>query len=68
MFAGSIGRGMADASVAGNVFASPPTQIYEAAKAAHGKAVVLFLYGNYSGGLSSILTWLRDAGARKHLL
>jgi dihydroxyacetone kinase len=41
---------MADASVAGNVFASPPPlPIYEAAKAAHGGAGVLFLYGNYSG-------------------
>jgi dihydroxyacetone kinase len=50
MFAGYVGRGMADASVAGNVFASPPPPpIYEAAKAAHGGAGVLFLYGNYSG-------------------
>lgn len=50
MFAGYVGRGMADVSVAGNVFASPPPPpIYEAAKAAHGGAGVLFLYGNYSG-------------------
>jgi phosphoenolpyruvate---glycerone phosphotransferase subunit DhaK len=50
MFAGYVGRGMADASVAGNVFASPPPPpIYEAAKAAHGGAGVLFIYGNYSG-------------------
>jgi phosphoenolpyruvate---glycerone phosphotransferase subunit DhaK len=50
MFAGYVGRGMADASVAGNVFASPPpSPIFEAAKAAHGGAGVLFLYGNYSG-------------------
>ena len=50
MFAGYVGRGMADASVAGNVFASPPPlPICEAAKAAHGGVGVLFLYGNYSG-------------------
>lgn len=50
MFAGYVGRGMADVSVAGNVFASPPPPpIYEAAKSAHGGAGVLFLYGNYSG-------------------
>lgn len=50
MFLGYVGRGMADASVAGNVFASPPpSPIYETAKAAHGGAGVIFLYGNYSG-------------------
>ena len=50
MFLGYVGPGMADASVAGNVFASPPPKpIYETAKAVHGGAGVLFLYGNYSG-------------------
>jgi phosphoenolpyruvate---glycerone phosphotransferase subunit DhaK len=50
MFLGYVGQGMADASVAGNVFASPPPKpIYETAKAVHGGAGVLFLYGNYSG-------------------
>jgi phosphoenolpyruvate---glycerone phosphotransferase subunit DhaK len=50
MFAGYVGRGMADVSVAGNVFASPPPPpIYEAARVAHGGAGILFLYGNYSG-------------------
>ena len=50
MFPGYVGRGMADASVAGNIFASPPPMpIYETAKAAHGGKGVLFLYGNYSG-------------------
>ena len=52
MFAGYVGRGMADASVAGNVFASPPPPpIYETAKLAHGGAGVLFIYGNYSGDI-----------------
>jgi dihydroxyacetone kinase-like protein len=50
MFLGYVGRGMADGSVAGNEFASPPPMpIYETAKAIHGGAGVLFLYGNYAG-------------------
>jgi dihydroxyacetone kinase-like protein len=50
MFAGFVGRGWADGSVAGNVFTSPPPQpIYETAKAIQAGAGVLFLYGNYSG-------------------
>ena len=52
MFAGFTGRGMADGSVAGNVFASPPpAPIVAAAKAIHGGAGVLFAYGNYSGDI-----------------
>ena len=52
MFAGFVGRGMADVSVAGNIFASPPPlPIREGARAAHGGAGVLFLYGNYSGDI-----------------
>jgi len=50
MFAGFVGRGLADGSVAGNIFTSPPPRpIYETAKAVHSGAGVLFLYGNYSG-------------------
>jgi dihydroxyacetone kinase DhaK subunit len=50
MFLGYVGSGMATASVAGNIFTSPPPiPIYETAKAAHGGAGVLFLYGNYAG-------------------
>jgi dihydroxyacetone kinase-like protein len=50
MFLGFVGRGMADASVTGSIFASPPPPpIYQTAKAVHGGAGVLFLYGNYSG-------------------
>ncbi len=52
MFAGFVGPGLAHASVAGNVFASPPpVPIVAAAKAAHAGAGVLFLYGNYSGDI-----------------
>jgi dihydroxyacetone kinase len=50
MFAGFVGRGWADGSIAGNIFTSPPPPpIYEAAKAIHGGAGILFLYGNYAG-------------------
>jgi dihydroxyacetone kinase-like protein len=50
MFAGFVGPGWADASVAGNIFTSPPPPpIYETAKAVHGGAGILFLYGNYAG-------------------
>jgi dihydroxyacetone kinase-like protein len=50
MFAGFVGRGLADGSVAGNIFTSPPPQpIYQTGKAIHGGAGILFLYGNYSG-------------------
>ena len=50
MFAGYVGPGLADASVAGNIFASPPPPpIVTAARAAHGGAGVLFIYGNYAG-------------------
>ncbi|HXH51493.1 MAG TPA: dihydroxyacetone kinase subunit DhaK [Terriglobia bacterium] len=50
MFAGFVGPGWADASVAGNIFTSPPPPpIYETAKAVDGGAGVLFLYGNYAG-------------------
>ena len=50
MFGGFVGPGLADGSVAGNVFTSPPPDpIVSTAKAIHGGAGVLFLYGNYSG-------------------
>nr|WP_321443256.1 dihydroxyacetone kinase subunit DhaL [uncultured Cohaesibacter sp.] len=50
MFAGYVGRGLADAAAVGNVFASPsPEHIMDAARAVDGGAGVLFLYGNYTG-------------------
>jgi dihydroxyacetone kinase-like protein len=49
-FLGFVGKGLADAAVIGNVFASPPPQpAVDAALAAHGDAGVLFMYGNYAG-------------------
>lgn len=50
MFAGFLGKGLADAAACGNIFASPdPNTIYETALAAHGGKGILFLYGNYAG-------------------
>ena len=50
MFAGFVGRGLADAAACGNVFASPdPGTIMEVGQAVHTGKGILFLYGNYSG-------------------
>lgn len=50
MFAGFVGRGLADAAACGNVFASPdPGTIMEVAQSVHTGKGVLFLYGNYAG-------------------
>lgn len=52
MFLGYVGRGMANASVAGNIFTSPPPRpIYATAKTVHRGAGVLFIYGNYTGDI-----------------
>lgn len=50
MFAGFVGRGLADGVACGNVFASPdPGTIMGVAEAAHGGKGIFFLYGNYAG-------------------
>ena len=50
MFAGFVGRGLADAAACGNVFASPdPGTIMEVGQAVNGGRGVLFIYGNYAG-------------------
>lgn len=50
LFMGYVGRGMPDASVAGNIFACPPGEtIYRTAKAVHGGRGILFVYNNYAG-------------------
>ncbi|MFT4012597.1 MAG: bifunctional sugar-binding transcriptional regulator/dihydroxyacetone kinase subunit DhaK [Paracoccus sp. (in: a-proteobacteria)] len=49
-FWGYVGRGLADAAVVGNIFASPPpAPILAATQAVHGGAGVLYIYGNFSG-------------------
>ena len=49
-FTGYVGRGLADASAVGNIFASPaPEHILDAARQAENGAGIVFLYGNYNG-------------------
>jgi dihydroxyacetone kinase len=49
-FLGYVGEGLCSGVAVGNVFSSPSSeQIYEATKAVHGGAGVLYLYGNYGG-------------------
>ncbi|GAA2365551.1 dihydroxyacetone kinase family protein [Streptomyces carpaticus] len=49
-FSGLVGAGLAHGAAVGNVFASPSAQqIRSVAKAAHGGAGVLLMYGNYAG-------------------
>ncbi len=49
-FLGFVGRGLADVAVIGDVFTSPtPDAILDSARAANGRAGVLFMYGNYAG-------------------
>lgn len=50
MHVGFVGYGMLDAACPGAVFTSPtPDQMYEAAKAVHGGAGILFIVKNYAG-------------------
>ena len=50
MYSAFVGPGLADASVAGEIFAAPsPDQISVAARAADAGKGVLFVYGNYAG-------------------
>ncbi|MER6012387.1 dihydroxyacetone kinase family protein [Streptomyces bluensis] len=49
-FSGLVGRGLAHGAAVGNVFASPSAgRICSVARAAHGGAGVLLMYGNYAG-------------------
>jgi dihydroxyacetone kinase len=49
-FAGYVGRGLADAAVVGDVFASPSArQVHDVARAADRGAGVLLAFGNYAG-------------------
>lgn len=55
--AGYVGKGMLDAAVAGNVFASPsPDRIVEGIKAADSGAGVLMVIKNYSGDIMNFTT------------
>ena len=49
-FVGYLGRNMVDAVACGELFSSPPAQMfYDAVKAADGGKGVAILYGNYAG-------------------
>ena len=49
-FVGYVGRNMVDAVAVGEIFSSPPAQMfYDAIKAADGGKGVAVLYGNYAG-------------------
>ena len=49
-FAGYIGKNMCDAVAVGEIFSSPPAQMfYDAFLAANGGAGIACLYGNYAG-------------------
>ena len=49
-FVGYVGRNMVDAVAMGEIFSSPPAQMfYDAFKAANGGKGVACLYGNYAG-------------------
>lgn len=63
-FWGYVGRGIADAAVVGNVFASPPpAPILAATRAVDGGAGVLYLYGNFSGDVMNFDMAAELAGA-----
>jgi len=50
LFAGFVGKNLADGAVCGNVFAAPtPDQILIATRAVNRGKGVLYLYGNYAG-------------------
>jgi phosphoenolpyruvate---glycerone phosphotransferase subunit DhaK len=54
-FIGYIGRNMVDAVAAGEIFSSPPAQMfYDAFKAADSGKGVACLYGNYAGDIMNV--------------
>jgi len=65
-FCGTVGPGLADGAVIGDIFTSPSTeQCYRVAKALDGGAGVLFSFGNYAGDVmnfGSAEQRLRDEG------
>ena len=54
-FIGYIGRNMVDAVAVGEIFTSPPAQMfYDAFKAANGGKGIACLYGNYAGDVMNV--------------
>lgn len=62
-FIGYIGRNMCDAVAVGEIFTSPPAQMfYDAIKAADGGKGVAILYGNYAGDNMNVAMAMEEAG------
>ena len=65
-FIGYIGRNMLDAVAVGEVFSSPPAQMfYDAFKAANGSRGIACLYGNFAGDVMNVnmaIEMARDDG------
>ena len=61
-FVGYIGRNMVDAVAVGEIFSSPPAQMfYDAFRAADGGRGVACLYGNYAGDNMNVKLAIRKA-------
>jgi phosphoenolpyruvate---glycerone phosphotransferase subunit DhaK len=63
-FIGYIGRGMVDAAAVGEIFTSPPAQMFlDAFRAADGGRGVACLFGNYAGDIMNVRMALEMAAA-----
>ncbi len=61
-FIGYVGRNMVDAVAVGEIFSSPPAQMfYDAVKAADGGKGVAILYGNYAGDNMNVEMAMEEA-------
>jgi len=62
-FIGYIGKNMCDAVAVGEIFTSPPAQMfYDAIKAADGGKGVALLYGNYAGDNMNVDMAMEESG------
>lgn len=61
-FIGYVGRNMVDAVACGEIFSSPPAQMfYDAIRAADGGKGVAILYGNYAGDNMNVSMAMEEA-------
>jgi dihydroxyacetone kinase-like protein len=61
-FVGYVGRNMVDAVACGEIFSSPPAQMfYDAIKEADGGKGVALLYGNYAGDNMNVAMAMEEA-------
>ena len=66
-FIGYIGRNMVDAVAMGEIFSSPPAQMFfDAFKAADGGKGVACLYGNYAGDNMNVKMAMEMAEGGRH--